>query len=103
MTPKKLKQLREEYATTRERLIQLEKDLENGKRNLRATVEQVNRKASIMFIHPDGTRWITTEDRNSYSERHIWEHDGKRKGDKIISNTRMSNASIRLTMAEKDL
>jgi len=103
MTAEELLKIRNDYRETYHRLNELEKQLEAGKRELRATIEQVNREASIMFIHPDGTRWVTTVDRNRYSERHIWEHDGKRKGAKIISDTRMGNASIRLTLAEKDL
>lgn len=104
MNAKELLKIREAYSDTYRKLHELEKQLEQGKKDLRATINQEQyTTSSIMFTHPDGTRWVTSVDRNRYSERHIWEHDGKRKGAKIISDTRMGNASIRLTLAEKDL
>lgn len=103
MTPRKLQELRAQYTEARDLAADLERQISEAAQTLRKTIEQKDQGKRLMFIHPDGTRWVTTKGRNNYNERHIWEHDGVRKGAKIFDSVRLSNAGIRLAMAEKDL
>ena len=103
MTPMKLEKLRARYSKARTVLSDLEIEIQEACIELIDTIVMEKRKASIMFTHPNGARWTTSLDRNTYSERNIWLHDGKKRGEKIIDATRMSNRDIRLALATDEV
>ncbi len=95
----KLNKLRDDYNDTRTKLYDLEQQINEGCSVLRKSVTMEKRKASILFTAPSGAIWVTSIDRNQYSERQIWSHNGKKKVEKLFSDSRMSNNDIRLALA----
>ena len=94
-----LAKLYKDHENTRNKLAALDDKIAETKSALVKTIGMVEHRASIMFIHPNGTRWVCAKTKNSYSERHVYAHDGKRRGEKVIDSTRMSNYRIRLDLA----
>lgn len=99
MSAQKLAKLYKDHENTRNKLQDLDNKIAETKSALVKTIGMVEHRASLMFIHPNGTRWVCSKTKNAHNERHIYAHDGKRRGEKVFDSTRMSNYNIKLVLA----